>query len=58
VTFSIAWTLTRDYVASTIIGVTSLAQLGDHLAAADVKIPAEALAAVDELASEIRHPME
>lgn len=58
VTFSIAWTLTRDYVASTIIGVTSLAQLGDHLAAANAKIPAEAMAAVDALASEIRNPME
>jgi aryl-alcohol dehydrogenase-like predicted oxidoreductase len=58
VTFSIAWTLTRDYVASTIIGVTSLAQLGDHLAAAELQIPAEAMAAVDALASEIRHPME
>jgi len=58
VTFAIAWTLTRDYVASTIIGVTSLAHLGDHLAAADVTIPAEAMAAVEQLASEIRHPME
>jgi aryl-alcohol dehydrogenase-like predicted oxidoreductase len=58
VTFSVAWTLTRDFVAASIIGVTSLAQLGDHLAAADAQIPADALAAVDALTREIRYPME
>jgi aryl-alcohol dehydrogenase-like predicted oxidoreductase len=57
VTFAVAWTLTRDFVASTIIGVTSVEQLGDHLAAADVELPADAIAAVDELSREIRHPM-
>jgi aryl-alcohol dehydrogenase-like predicted oxidoreductase len=58
VTFSVAWTLTRDFVGSTIIGVTTLEQLDEHLQAADVELPAEALAAVDALAREIRHPME
>jgi len=58
VTFSIAWTLSKDFVASTIIGVTSLAQLGDHLAASDVTLPSEAIDAVDALSSEIRNPME
>jgi aryl-alcohol dehydrogenase-like predicted oxidoreductase len=58
VTFSVAWTLTRDFVGSTIVGVTSLDQLGEHLAAADNEIPADALAAVDRLSKEIRHPME
>jgi aryl-alcohol dehydrogenase-like predicted oxidoreductase len=57
VTFAVAWTLTRDFVASTIVGVTSVAQLADHLAAADAKIPADAIAAVDALSKEIRHPM-
>ena len=50
--------LTRDFVGSTIIGVTSPEQLDDHLAAAEVKLPAEALAACDRLAKEIRYPME
>ncbi len=58
VTFAVAWTLTRDFVGSTIIGVTSPEQLDDHLAAAEVKLPAEALAACDRLAKEIRYPME
>jgi aryl-alcohol dehydrogenase-like predicted oxidoreductase len=57
VTFAVAWTLTRDFVGSTIVGVTSVEQLGEHLAAADAKIPADALAAVDALSREIRHPM-
>jgi aryl-alcohol dehydrogenase-like predicted oxidoreductase len=57
VTFAVAWTLTRDFVASTIVGVTSVEQLGEHLAAADAKVPQDALAAVDALSKEIRHPM-
>jgi len=58
VTFAVAWTLTRDFIASTIVGVTSAEQLDEHLAAADAEIPADALAAVDQLSKEIRHPME
>jgi aryl-alcohol dehydrogenase-like predicted oxidoreductase len=57
VTFAVAWTLTRDFVGSTIIGVTSAAQLPEHLAAADAVIPREALAACDLLAREIPYPM-
>ena len=57
VTFSIAWTLTKDFVGSTIIGVTSEAQLEAHLAAADAVIPPEALAECDRLAQEIRYPL-
>ncbi len=58
VTFAVAWTLTRDFVGSTIFGVTSVDQLDEHLAAAETEIPADALAAVDALAREIRYPME
>jgi len=58
VTFSIAWTLSRDYVGSTIIGVTDPFQLDEHLKAAEVTLPAEALAACDKLSREIRYPME
>ncbi len=57
VTFSIAWTLTKDYVGSTIIGVTSADQLDDHLAAADVELPAEALAEAKRIAREIPYPL-
>ena len=57
VTFAVAWTLTRDFVGSTIIGVTHTDQLDANLAAADAKIPDDALTAVDALSREIRYPM-
>ena len=58
VTFAVAWVLTHDFVGSAIIGVTSTQQLAEHLAAADAKLPPEALAAVDRISKEIRYPME
>jgi aryl-alcohol dehydrogenase-like predicted oxidoreductase len=58
VSFAVAWTLSRDFIGSTIVGVTSAEQLGEHLAAADAEIPGDALGAVDRLSKEIRHPME
>jgi aryl-alcohol dehydrogenase-like predicted oxidoreductase len=57
VTFAVAWTLTRDFVGSTLIGATHPDQLDDVLAAADAKIPPDALAAVDKISKEIRYPM-
>jgi aryl-alcohol dehydrogenase-like predicted oxidoreductase len=57
VTLSIAWTLTRDFVGSTIIGVTDPDQLAAHLAATDVTLPDEALTAIDALSREIRYPL-
>jgi len=44
-------------VASTIIGATTPAQLDELLAAADVTLPPEALAAVDAITTEILYPM-
>jgi aryl-alcohol dehydrogenase-like predicted oxidoreductase len=57
VTFATAWTLSRDFVASTIIGATRIEQLDDTLKAADVTIPIEALSKVDALTREIMYPM-
>jgi len=57
VTFSIAWTLTKKFVGSTLIGVTSPEQLDEHLAAADAKIPNDALEACDRLKRDIPYPM-
>lgn len=57
-TFAIAWTLSRDFVGSTIIGATRVDQLDDTLAAAEVRLEADVLAAVDRLSSDIRYPME
>ena len=58
VTLAVAWTLTRSYVGSTIIGVTHPDQLDEHLAAAETKLPEDVLLACDRISKEIRHPME
>ena len=56
-TFAVAWTLAHDFLGATIVGATSVAQLEETLAAAEVPVPPEALAAVDRISKEIRHPM-
>ena len=58
VTFSIAWTLTRDFLGSTLVGVTRIDQLDEHLAAAEAVIPNDILTACDEIWRDIRYPME
>ncbi|HYB99495.1 MAG TPA: aldo/keto reductase [Candidatus Limnocylindrales bacterium] len=57
-TFAIAWTLTRDFLGSAIIGATHRNQLDETLAAADVTLSGDAIAAVDQISSDIRYPME
>jgi aryl-alcohol dehydrogenase-like predicted oxidoreductase len=57
VTFAAAWTLSRDFVASTIVGVTQVEQLDDLLAASDTTLPPEALQACDRITREILYPM-
>jgi aryl-alcohol dehydrogenase-like predicted oxidoreductase len=57
VTFAIAWTLTRDFLGSTLVGATRVAQLDELLAAAEARIPPDALEAVERLSREIRYPM-
>jgi aryl-alcohol dehydrogenase-like predicted oxidoreductase len=57
VTFATAWTLSRDYVASTIVGATRVEQVSELTRAAGVKLPATALAACDEISKEILYPM-
>jgi aryl-alcohol dehydrogenase-like predicted oxidoreductase len=57
VTFAVAWTLTREFVASSIIGATRLAQLEPILKASEVKLSQEVLTAVDTITREIMYPM-
>jgi aryl-alcohol dehydrogenase-like predicted oxidoreductase len=57
VAFAVAWTLTRDFVGSTLLGATSPEQLSESLAGAELRIPAEVLAQVDAISREIRYPM-
>lgn len=56
-TFATAWTLSRDYVGSTLIGATRPEQLDETLKAAEVTLPPDALAACDKISKEILYPM-
>jgi aryl-alcohol dehydrogenase-like predicted oxidoreductase len=56
-TLAIAWSLAHDFVGSTIIGATRADQLADTLAAAEVSLSADVLAACSEVSREIRYPM-
>jgi len=56
-TFAAAWTLTRDFVASTIVGATKVEQVAELVNASSVKIPESALAACDEITKDLLYPM-
>jgi len=53
---ALAFCYTKWQVASTIIGVTSQAQLDEDIAAWDTTLPTELLAAIDAIRWEIRDP--
>ncbi|MCJ7800132.1 MAG: aldo/keto reductase, partial [Polaromonas sp.] len=53
---ALAFCYTKWQVASTIIGVTSLAQLDENLDALGTVLPAEVLAEIDEIRWDIRDP--
>lgn len=54
---SVAWSRQHDFVASTIIGASSLAQLEESLAAADLVLDSETLQRIDQVDAEIPNPM-
>ena len=54
---AVAWSKQHDFVASTIIGATSLAQLEESLAAADLVLNAETLQRINEIDEQIPCPM-
>lgn len=56
-TLATAWTLTHDFVGSTIIGATTVEQLKDTLAAADVTLSADVLKACHQVSKDILYPM-
>ena len=56
-TLAVAWSKQFDFVASTIIGVTTLAQLDDSLAAISLELSEEILRKCDAVHSEILYPM-
>ena len=56
-TLSVAWSKQHDFVASTIIGAATTAQLKESLAAADLILDDETLARIDAIDAEIPNPM-
>jgi len=56
-TLATAWTLTHDFVGSTIIGATRPEQLTDTLAAADATLPADVLKACHQVTRDILYPL-
>lgn len=49
--------MSRDFVGSSIIGVTKVEQLDELLNASGVKLPESALTAVDTVTRDILYPM-
>jgi len=56
-TLAVAWSKQFDFVASTIIGVTTTQQLDDSLAAMDLELTENALEKCDAVHNEILYPM-
>lgn len=54
---AVAWSRQHDFVASTIIGATSVSQLEESLAARDLILDRETLRRIDEIDEEIPNPM-
>jgi aryl-alcohol dehydrogenase-like predicted oxidoreductase len=54
---AVAWSKQHDFVASTIIGATTVAQLEESLMAADLILDAETLRRIDQIDVEIPNPM-
>jgi aryl-alcohol dehydrogenase-like predicted oxidoreductase len=57
VTLATAWSKQHDFVASTIVGVTTPAQLPDILAAADLELDKDVMKQIDGVTREILYPM-
>ena len=57
ITFAIAWSKQHEFVASTLIGVSTLDQLPANLAAADITISDAVIAEIDELTKSNLYPM-
>ncbi len=54
---AVAWTLTHDFVGSTIIGATTVEQVEELLGADGVTLDAEVLQQCNAISREIRYPM-
>lgn len=57
VTMAVAWSKQHDFVASTIVGVSSFDQVAPILAAADLELDAATMKAIHKVTKEIPYPM-
>jgi aryl-alcohol dehydrogenase-like predicted oxidoreductase len=57
ITLATAWSKQHDFVASTIVGATTVGQLDDILAAADLELDAETMRKINAVTREIMYPM-
>jgi aryl-alcohol dehydrogenase-like predicted oxidoreductase len=57
VAMAVAWSKQHDFVASTIVGVSSEDQLAPIFAAKDLVLPGEVMKAINRVSKEIRYPM-
>jgi aryl-alcohol dehydrogenase-like predicted oxidoreductase len=57
VTLATAWSMQPEFVASTIVGVSREAQLGEILAAADLTLSKDVLDEIDQVSREFMYPM-
>ncbi len=55
--FAIAWTLTRDFLGSTLVGATTVEQLDETVKAAAATLSEEALSRCDAISQRIMYPM-
>ena len=53
---ALAWCYSRWFVASTVIGATSLTQLKENIDAADITLPANVVAAIDAIHARLPNP--
>ncbi len=56
-TLAVGWTLSHDFVGSTIVGATAVEQLADLLRGGEVELGADVRAACDQVSREILYPM-
>ncbi|MDB5917319.1 MAG: aldo/keto reductase [Massilia sp.] len=52
----LAWCYSRPFVASTIIGATSLGQLKENIDAFETTLPGEGIAAIDAIHARMPNP--
>lgn len=57
VTLSVAWSKQHDFVASTIVGVTTVEQCAEIFAAADLVLPDDVMKAIHKVTKDILYPM-